>query len=125
MTVETPLFYRQLFCLCSFCSVALGGVGPGGGGVGSGSLLFAMLGHEDVVKAVLFVEFVEIHVALYATDTSFCRVLPQGVADGGGAMIVGYEDMVGAVAFASEVLVVDLLAGVYHGLGTVFLFHQF
>ena len=40
-------------------------------------------------------------------------------------MVVGYEDVVGAVAFAGKVFGVDLLAGVYHGLGTVFLFHEF
>ena len=115
----------QLFGGRSLGCVALGGVGLGGGGVGGRGLLFAVFGHEDVVKAVLLVELVEIHVALDAADTSRGGVLPQGVTDGGGAAVVGYEYMVGAVALASEMFVVDLLAGVYHGLGAVFLFHEF
>lgn len=108
-----------------FCSVALGGVGLGGGGVGGGGFLLAVLGHEDVVETVLLVEFVEVDITPDAADAASLAVLPKGVADGRGAVVVGYKDMVGAVLLACKVLGVDFLAGVYHGLDAVLLFHEF
>lgn len=84
-----------------------------------------MLGHKDVVEAVLLVELAEVYVALDAADAACGGVLPQGVADGGGAMVVGYEDVIGTVPFAREMFVVDFLASVYHGFDTIFLLHEF
>ena len=102
---------------------ALGGVALGSGGVGGGSFLFAVFRHENVVEAVLLMEFAEVHITPDAADATRLGMLPEGVANRGGAMVVGYEDVVGAIAFAGEVFVVDLLASVYHGLGAVFLLH--
>ena len=84
-----------------------------------------MLGHKDVVEAVLLVELAEVDIALDAADATCGGVLPQGVADGGGAMVVGYKDVIGTVSFAREMFVVYLLAGINHRFDTIFLLHEF
>ena len=70
-------------------------------------------------------ELVEVDVTRYAFHPSSAAVLPQGETDFGITLIFGHEDVVFGVTLACKVLAVDLLAGVYHGLGSIFLLHQF
>ena len=92
--------------------------------VGSGFFLLAVLGQKDVVEAVLFVEFTEVYITLDSTDSSRHGMLPQGVAGGGCALVVGYKDVVRQIFFAREVLMVHLLTSVYHGLDPIFFLHE-
>ena len=48
-------------------------------------------------------EFVEVDIAPDAADAAGLAVLPKGVADGRGAVVVGYKDMVFSVFFISYV----------------------
>ena len=84
-----------------------------------------MLGHKNVVEAVILMELAEVYVALDAADAACGGVLPQGVADSGRAMVVGYKDVIRTVSFACEMFVVDLLAGINHRFDTILLFHEF
>ena len=69
---------------CNRSTLDLGGIGLGGfGSVRLGSITFrrlglflTMLGHKYVVKAMLGVEFVQIHITRDAADTSCLGMLP-------------------------------------------------
>ena len=90
-------------------------------------LFFFLLGarHFDVAEGVAAVEFADVDADGDPFDSAFLGVLPEGVADGGGAAAVfGDEDVVLGVFLAAEVLLVAVLAGVNHGFDAVFLLHQ-
>lgn len=81
-------------------------------------------GQFDIVEAFVFMEFVEVDRAFDAGYASCLGMLPNGESGRWISGIIGYENLVVGIFLSTEMVPIDLFAGINDWFYTVFQLHE-